>query len=255
MASRDTLRTLTAYNQIINNPLACLRDTDLQVNGLPAVADGTERTLFFAYRNNAIVIDQNQNTAAAYVGGHDDNGDVDPTFTIQRHMVISAMRGHALPVGALAGQRHEATTRVDGTGVVSDLWVTEMQNGCTVLILDWGNHDYSMFHLQPSDDNQFNAVGKKIIGAGKYSRAAYKNAWLKSEANTVVTNSANGDTPQRYIMIQSNFENVSGWVTQVIGVRDDVDFTFFRQRARGNNRLAQRLDWTTWRWWKPWSSY
>jgi hypothetical protein len=247
MTALDQANTLQAYNTLCNHPLASLGQSVLQVNGLPAVADGTARNLFFAYRNHTIVIDQVEATAYGFVGGADN------TFSIQRQMIVSAMRGSGLPVGALAGQRHAVTTRVDATVVNADLWVTEMQNGCTVLIVDWGNYDYSMFHLQPSADNQFNTAGRAVMWPGKYARSAYKNAWLRSEANTVMTNTG-GNQPERYIMVQSMFEAAGGWVTQLLGVNTGAGFNFYRQRARGNALLAERLAWTTWRWYVPWWS-
>jgi hypothetical protein len=247
MAVGDTLATIQTYNTLIQHPLATLRQALLQVNALPNVADGTANYLFFAYRNLTMAIDDSQDTARALVGG------ADITFAVQRQMVISVMRGSGLPVGALAGQRHAATTRVDAAAVNADLWVTEMQNGCTVLILDWGGGRYSMFHVQPSADNQFNDVSRAVMWPGKYAKAAYKNAWLRSESNTVVTNTG-GNAPVAYIMVQSMFEAAGGWVTQLLGVRHGAQFTFFRQRARGNAILAERLAWTTWRWYVPWWS-
>ena len=248
MAASDTLRTIQAYNTLTQHPLATLRQAVLQVNALPAVADGTPRYLFFAYRNLGIVIDEAQDTAAAMVGG---GGDI--TFAIQRLMVVSAMRGAALPVGVLAGQRHALTTRVNASTTHADLWVTEMQNGCTVLILDWGGGHYSLFHIQPSTDQQFNDLGRAVMWTGKYAKAAYKNAWLRSESNTIVTNTG-GNQPAAYIMVQSMFEAAGGWVTQLLGVRNGGQFTFYRQRARAAALRAERLAWTTWNWWVPWWS-
>ncbi|HEV7921359.1 MAG TPA: hypothetical protein VGR02_11285 [Thermoanaerobaculia bacterium] len=246
MAAFNQANTIQAYNDLNNQPLTTLRQVILQVNALPQVADGTARNLYFAYHNKGIVIDQQQNTAWQLVGGQDNS------WSIQRQMIVSVMRGSGLPVGALAGQRHAVTTRVDATTTNADFWVTEMQNGCTVLILDWGNLDYSMFHIQPSDDNQFNQVGRALMWPGRNAKAGYKNAWLRSEANTIVANTG-GNQPERYIMVQSMFEAAGGWVTQLLGV-NDIGFTFYRQRARGNALRAERLEWTTWRWYVPWWS-
>lgn len=247
MAVGDMLVTLQTYNTLIHHPLQTLQQALLQVNTLPQVADGTAGNLFFAYRNLAMAVDDDQNTAAALVGG------ADITWAVQRQMIVSAMRGSGLPVGALAGQRHAATTRVDATTTNADLWVTEMQNGCTVLILDWGGGHYSMFHIQPNADNQFNSVSRAVMWPGKYAKAAYKNAWLRSESNTVVGNTG-GNAPAAYIMVQSMFEAAGGWVTQLLGVRQGGAFTFYRQRARANAIRAERLAWTTWRWYVPWWS-
>jgi len=251
VTQRDTLRTITAYNRLTNNPLASLRDTEFNVTlfALPPLADGTETNLYFAYHNGVIAIDQNQDQARAGVGA------ADASFTIRQRMIVSGMRGTGLPVAPLPA-RYAATTRVNAATINSELWLTQVQTGCTVLILDWGNHLFSLFHIQPSNDGQFNRFGQGVIGTGRYAGAAYKNAWLRSEANTVVTNTAaGGATPQQYIMVQSMFTNVSGWITHVIGVRDVNDFLFYRQRTNVHGgRIAERLEWTTWRWYVPWWS-
>lgn len=252
MAVADRIRTINAYATFVANPLVTLTNTALVVNPLPAVADGTQHLLWFADGPNGIVIDDDQATARGWSGAANDD------CTIQRRMVLSPMRGATLPVGAVVGARHAPTTRVNAGALASELWVTEMQNGCTVLILDWGGGSYSLFHIQPSQDNQFNWLGRKIIGLGDSAMAAYKNTWLKSEANTIVTNTG-GALPQQYIMVQSMFEASRGWVTQLVGVKQGGQFTFYRQRSRMllgvTTILAERLVWTTWRWWVPWSSY
>jgi hypothetical protein len=247
MGALDQAATLQVYNALANNPVNILRQAVLQVNRLPAVADGTARNLYFAYHDHLMIIDETESTAWALAGGEDNS------WAIQRQMIVSAMRGSGLPIGALAGQRHAVTTRVDGTAVNADFCVTEMQNGCTVLILDWGNYDYSMFHLQPSEDTDFNRISKAVMWPGKYAKAAYKNAWLRSEVSTVMTNTG-GNQPVAYIMVQSMFESAGGWVTQLLGVHNGVGFDFYRQRARRQALHAERLQWTTWRSWVPWWS-
>ncbi len=252
MAIADRIHTYNAYAALVANPLATLQNTAFVVNPLPAVADGSRNLLWFAAGPNGIVIDDDQTTARGWAGGANDD------CTVQRHMLLSPMRGSALPVGAVVGARHAPTARVAAGALAPDLWVTEMQNGCTVLILDWGGGSYSLFHIQPSQDNQFNRLGQQIIGLGDIAMAAYKNAWLKSEANSIVTNTGGG-TPQRYIMVQSMFEASRGWTNQLVGVKHGASFTFYRQRAMMNGGvvtlIAQRLVWTTWRSWLPWSSY
>lgn len=252
MAVADRIRTINVYTNLVANTLQELQNTSLVVNGLPAVVDGTQAQLWFASGPGGIVIDDDQNQARGFSGAANDD------CTIQRYMIVSPMRGATLPVGAVVGARHAATAQVAAGGLAADLWVTEMQNGCTVLILDWGGGTYSLFHIQPSQENQFNWLGRKIIGIGDSAMATYKNAWLKSEANTIVTNTGLG-VPQRYIMVQSMFEASRGWVTQLLGVKHGGNFTFYRQRSRMAlgvvTNLAERLVWTTWRSWLPWSSY
>jgi hypothetical protein len=260
VSHRDTLRTISAYNRLVNAPLSSLRDTEFNVQlfALPPVADGTEVNLYFAYRNGVMAIDQNQDQACAVVGAPVDHTlTFDYTFTIRQRMIVSGMRGARLAVGAGLGARHVATNRVNGATINSELWVTQAQTGCTVLLLDWGNHQFSMFHIEPSRADQFNRFGQGLIGASGYAGAAYKNAWLRSEANTVVNNSAiAGAMPRQYIMVQSEFSNVGGWTTHVIGVRDVNDFLFYRQRTHAGTRamIGERLEWTTWRSYVPWWS-
>ena len=251
LAFTDHIHTVGTYANLLAHPLQTLQGTAFAVNGLPAVADGTVNQLWFGVGAGGIVVDNVRGTAWAFAGGTNND------CAIPRNMVVSPMRGALLPVGAVVGARHAATAVVAAGGLACDLWVTEMQNGCTVLILDWGAGSYSLFHIQPSQDNQFNWLGQKIFALGDSAMAGYKNAWLKSEANTIVANT--GGVPQRYIMVQSMFEAASGWVTQLLGMRNAGQFTFYRQRSIMNVGVvtlrAERLNWTTWRSYLPWSSY
>jgi len=169
-------------------------------------------------------------------------------------MVVSPMRGNTLPVGGGVGGRHQATGLLNAVGAGAALWVTEMQTGCTVLIVDWGGGQYSLVHLQPSQDTQFNTVGQAILNAGSLARNAYQNIWLKREMTTVVQNTAGA--PQRYIMIQSMFETARGSVTQVLGIFQGGQFEFYRQRQTPPAaRVAEHLQWSTWRSYMPYFSY
>jgi hypothetical protein len=252
MAENDILATIHMYAHLGANPLATLQTTPLNVNRLPDVADGTPHVLWFGVGDEGIVIDMDRQTARGLSGGVNDD------CTIQRQMILSPMRGARLHVGAVAGGRHAPTVRVLAGLLPCHLWVTQIQTGCTVVILDWGGGSYSLFHIQPSEDNQFNMLGKKIIDFGDFGLAGYKNAWLKQEAKTIVTNTG-GPVPQQYIMVQSLFEASKGGFTQILGVKHGNQFTFYRQRKKDEgdeiHLRAERLKWSTWRWWVPWSSY
>jgi hypothetical protein len=247
MPVQDRIYTTNTFDALVANPLNTLQNNDLVVNGLPVANDGTVHNLWFAARGISMAIDQSDVLAAGLVTGP-------PDCSIQRAMVVSPMRSNALPPGALPGNRHEATGQLNPGAVGANLWVTEMQTGCTILIADWGGGLYSMIHLQPSQDQQFNQVGQAVLNAGETARNAYQNAWLKQEVTTIMENT--GPAPQSYIMIQSMFETARGNVTQVIGVRNGNQFQFFRQRQTPPaTRVVEQLQWTPWRTYVPYSSY
>lgn len=243
MPNSDTQATMRVYQRLLGDPLNILQQHDLVVSPLPAVRDGTAAQLFFAAGIHGIAIDPQQDGAASLAGCHVDG-------SIQQTMLVSAARGHALPVGAGAGARHQATRRSAAT---HDLWVTELQTGCSVLILDWGSNQYSMIHLQPSADNQFNRLGRAILGASTFSYNAYKNSWLRSELTTIVGNT--GGTPQHYILVQSMFDASRDIFVQVIGVRRNGRFEFYRQTRHGETLRAEHLAWSGWYSLLPYRSY
>jgi hypothetical protein len=249
--------TMEVYQDLLARPVQTLINTEISINGLPAVPDGTEADMWFAAARGAVVIDEDCDTAWRYVGAESARS------ATQKKMVISKMRGFGLTRGTLQGERYGATGKVDTGAITADLWVTEVQSGCTVLILDWGADEYSMVHLQPSEDNQFNWAGQLLMGLGGYTsrvtgpdlfKNLYKNSWLSRESNRVV--GTTGGTPNRYIMVQSMFEASRSHVTQVIGIRAGRTFNFFRQIPIDvRTRRAEALRWSTWYIWLPFFSY
>lgn len=230
---------------------------ELTVNSLPAVGEGVEGDLWFAADRGAICIDANRDMAWNVVNAQSARS------ATQKKMVVSRMRPFTLTNGTGPGGRYAATSIVDAGTLTADLWVTENQTGCTVMALDWGGGQYSMVHLQPSDDQQFNWLGRKVIGLDDWTRPVmpegayqslfrglYKNTWLSREMNWVV--GTTGGTPQRYIMVQSMFESSRRHVTQVIGVRNGRSFSFYRQIPINlHMRRAEQLRWTAWSRWFP----
>jgi len=248
MAIQDAFHSIQVYNDLLQNPVTVLQQYHLTVNTLPAVNGATALNVWIAAYGTDIVIDQSAATAAAMPGGPAD-------CAVQRSMIVSPMRGHQLPVGAGIGGRHRAAEIFNaGAAAGANLWVTELQSGCTVLVLDWGASRYSLVHLQPSTDAQFNRVGRAIVSSGDTALSAYKNVWLKQEMTSVVNNTALG-SPQRYIMIQSMFEASRGTGTQVIGIRHGTAFRFYRQRQSGNVLRAEELNWSTWYSYVPYMTY
>lgn len=241
MPNHHRVQSTLVYQGLLSNPRNILRQMAFSVNALPGGADGAASNLFFAVGANGMVVDQVAATAAALANVHVDGA-------IQKTMLVSNMRGYNLAVGI--GGRHQPTNAV---AAGADLWVTEMQTGCTVLIIDWGGNQYSLMHLQPSDDAQFNRLGRGIINLSNFTRSSYKNAWLKSESTTIVGNT--GGAPQYYIMIQSMFDASSGRAVQVVGVRRHGKFEFYRQKQYGNNLTLDHLAWCGWYSYLPYRSY
>jgi hypothetical protein len=248
MAIQDAFHSIQVYNNLLQNPLTVLQQYNLTVNTLPAVNGATALNVWIAVYGADIVIDRSAVMAAAMPGGPAD-------CAVQRSMIVSPMRGHHLPVGLGVGGRHRAAEIFNaGAAAGANLWVTELQTGCTVIVLDWGASRYSLVHLQPSTDGQFNRLGQAIVRSGDTALSAYKNLWLKQEMTSVVNNTALG-SPQRYIMIQSMFDASRGTNTQVIGVRHGTAFRFYRQRQVGNGPIAEELNWSTWYSYVPYFSY
>ena len=248
MALADALHSMQVYNNLLANPVVTLQNNDLEVQNLPAVPCASVRNLWFAAFGTTMVIDQASAMAAALAAGPMGPQDC----AVQRSMVVSPMRGFGLPVGAGAGARHQATGILNAAATAANLWVTEIQTGCTVLIVDWGAGQYSVTHLQPSQDAQFNMLGRALMWTSNFAHNAYKNTWLKQEMTSVVGNTVGA--PQRYIMIQSMFETARGPVTQVIGIRNGAQFTFYRQRTAAA-RVVEQLQWSTWYAYLPYFSY
>lgn len=247
MSVAERIFTTNTWTALLANPVATLGNCDLQVNQLPAVADGTVQAMWFAAAPPlppwpaVIAIDSAEATANGVVGINDG--------ALQRQMVLSPMRSHVLVPG-LAGRHQITQRRVAG---VIPLWITELQTGCSVLILDWGAAGYSMVHMQPSTDAQFNRFGRLLLSTGDLARNSYKNFWLKQELTSVVANT--GGVPLRYILVQSMFDASRNRPVQVIGILQAGQFNFYRQRSAPGGRTAQHLQWTAWNAYVPYWGY
>ncbi|WP_175649976.1 hypothetical protein [Pseudomonas sp. Marseille-P9899] len=249
MAEEDAQYSKEIYEALLQNPMSVLQQVSIVINSLDPLSTPMVRTLAFAAKGITIVIDKSPITASSIL-----KREVDAA--IERPMVVSPMRGHGLPVGSGVGGRHQAAEVFDATVGEEQLWVTELQTGCTTLMLDWGSSRYSLVHLQPSEDEQFNRASKAIMWVGNKTTYAYKNTWLKQEMTTVVNNTTTTkSTPQRYIMVQSMFESSRKHSTQVIGIRRRTEFDFYRQRRVGSKNVVEKLTWSTWRSYLPYFSY
>lgn len=234
------------YKALCDNPLGVLRNYILNVNYLPKFSCATSQELWFAAHEDFIAV-RTENSVASSVAGKNED------IAIKKPMIVSSMRSLDLPVGVAEKERHQVAGTFDVSAGNQDLWVTEMQTGCTTLALDWGGKRYSFLHLQPSAKDQFNRLGQIIISTHNFANDLYKNTWLKREMTTIV--SAAKDIPKRYIMVQSLFENGRGNQTQVVGVRNKTDFVFYRQIQKGNTLFAEELKWSAWCSYLPFFSY
>lgn len=141
-------------------------------------------------------------------------------------------------------------------------WVTDIQTGCSVLILDWGGNNITMTHLQPHKDETFSRFSQKVIFSIDYFRRLYKNMWLRFNLaeSTENTSLRYRSVPRRYILIQSEF---SEWNlnTQVIGIkRHNAPITFYMQQyARytmpPENITVRKLEWSTYHEYLPYIGY
>ncbi|MCU1724241.1 hypothetical protein [Pseudomonas sp. 5P_5.1_Bac1] len=249
MAEEDAQYSKKVYDGLLQNPLSVLKQASIEVNSLDPAGSPMVRTLAFAAAGTNIVIDKSPMIASGMLK-------IEIDGAIERPMIVSPMRGHGLPVGNGVGDRHQAAEVFDATVGEEQLWVTELQTGCTTLMLDWGRSRYSLVHLQPSEDAQFNRASQAIMWVGNKTTYAYKNTWLKQEMTTVVNNTTTTkSTPQRYIMVQSMFESSRKHSTQVIGIRRKTEFDFYRQRRVDNKNVVEKLTWSTWRSYLPYFSY
>ncbi|HET9957199.1 MAG TPA: hypothetical protein VFQ61_22030 [Polyangiaceae bacterium] len=154
--------------------------------------------------------------------------------------------------GAGLAQRLAASPRF-AIGGAARVWITDQQTGCTVLALDWGGGQYSMFHLLPYENAAFGALARASFFVSKAARSVIKNSSLRSEATQVVTASQNGGAPpQRYILLQSQHNINKGRLMQVVGVKRNGGWDFFRQ-VQTMTPAGPRVHSVKHAPWRPWT--
>ena len=127
-----------------------------------------------------------------------------PAFLYPNRATVSALLTATRSTTGAGLANRLAATPSFALGVGAQLWITDQQTGCTVLALDWGGNQYSMFHLLPYQDGDFKLLSRAAFWVSRTARAEIKNASMRSEATTVVNASlAGGAQPQRYILLQS----------------------------------------------------
>jgi hypothetical protein len=249
MAFIDRLNTTNIYRALTIDPVQILKRNELSVHHILGL-DTAVMQLAFCYDPGFILILPNGPMAAAMIAQN--NLDT----VIYRRMVATPMRGHGLP-NRKAATAQQGTAPINPAGV--DLWVTNLQTGCTVLILDWGGNNYSMVHLQPYTDNQYNAIGRSLLGwMSNWTfgyNCLYQIFWLKRDATQTTNNT--GNAPQRYIMVESMHAASTNRISQVIGVCNGDNWRFFLQRTlHGHLELeVQELRWTNYNNYTPYFSY
>ncbi|HEY3627508.1 MAG TPA: hypothetical protein VGL00_14540 [Terracidiphilus sp.] len=143
----------------------------------------------------------------------------------------------------------------------SQVWLTDQQTGCTVLILDWGGNQFSMVHILPYQKASYGRFMKGVMWLGGTGvEASVQNSYLRGDIGTVVNNSLGaGNPPQRYILVQSQFSLNSQQLLQLIGFAGAATWTFYAQRIQVTPmgqavHSVTKLDWQTWSRAWPWSN-
>jgi hypothetical protein len=154
--------------------------------------------------------------------------------------------------GAHLANRYAAAQRFAGGGA-AQLWITDQQTGCTVIALDWGGNQYSMFHLLPYENADFGRMARAAFAVSSFARSGIKNTSLRTDATQVVNASlAGGAQPQRYIMLQSQHNARRAQYMQSIGVNRNGGWEFYRQ-LQGRNATGFTVISAALAPWRPWN--
>ncbi|MCP1445888.1 hypothetical protein J3D54_005020 [Pseudomonas sp. GGS8] len=249
MAAADTLHARSMLHNLCTQPLGVLNANAVYVVGL-AGADTQSVPLYFGAYQGEIRISPTQHHVSTFL--NTGLPVIVPDAVVRCTGLISPMRGHI----ATTPTRLNLTAQVPAA--TNKLWVTEQQTGCSVLILKWAGNLYSMVHLQPNADNEFNRLGK-LINRSDIGMALQKNAWLRPEVAEVAEQSGNGQTPDAYILVQSLHTARRGNACQVIGININGTFNFYLQTSIRNGLTetysTQSLQWTPWIDYVPFFTY
>ncbi len=140
-------------------------------------------------------------------------------------------------------------------GAGAQLWITDQQSGCTVIALDWGGNQYSLFHLLPYQNADFGRMARAVFAVSSSARSGIKNSSLRTESTQVVNASMiGGAQPQRYIMLQSQHNARRGQYMQVLGVNRNGGWEFYRQ-MQGFNGVGFTVISVELAPWRPWNEY
>lgn len=249
MAAADSIHARDILYRLCTQPLGVLNSHAVYVDGL-AGNDTQSLPLYFGAYLGEIRLSPVKQNASTFI--NTGLGVHVPDAVVRCIGLASPMRGHI----AHTPTRLNQTAQVQAA--TNRLWVTEQQTGCSVLILKWAGNLYSMVHLQPNADNEFNWLGK-FINSFDLGLSIQKNAWLKPELTEVAEQSGNGQNPEAYILVQSLHTARKGNACQVIGINVGGNFNFYRQtsiRAGLNETYStQPLQWTPWIDYVPYLTY
>jgi len=171
--------------------------------------------------------------------------------------VLTSTRANA---GAGMANRLVGVQRFSSGQGGAQVWLTDQQTGCTVLILDWGGNQFSMVHILPYQKASYGRLMRGVMWLGGTGvEASVQNSYLRGDVGTVVNNSLAGNPPQRYILVQSQFSLNAQQLLQLIGIAGAGSWTFYVQRiqvtAMGQAvHSVSKLDWQTWSRAWPWSN-
>ncbi|ETD37997.1 hypothetical protein U724_20280 [Pseudomonas chlororaphis subsp. aurantiaca PB-St2] len=239
------------FHKLCTQPLEVLNANGVCVAGLTG-SDTQSVSLYFGAYQGEIRISPTQFLASTFIHAHTGLAMPVPDAVVRCTGLISPWRGHI----ANTPTRLHQTLQVPAAA--NKLWVTEQQTGCSVLILKWSAGLYSMVHLQPNADTEFNWLGK-LINRSDLGMAVQKNAWLKPDLTTVAELSGNGDSPEAYILVQSLHTARRGNSCQVLGINSAGSFNFYLQTnidsGVSESHSTQSLKWTPWIYYLPYLTY
>jgi hypothetical protein len=241
-AQIDQAANQTAFNLLVNNPLTFLSRTPVVCQ----VGAGHQTVLDLntgcAMNYNDELLLGNLVTAGGYPN---------------RVLVPTLQSSTRASAGPNLVNRLAVAPRF-GVAAGAQVWITDQQSGCTVIALEWGGGQFSMFHLLPYSDADWGRFARLTFSLSSTARAEMKNSNLRSEATQVATASAMGGAPPlRYIMIQSMHNTLAQRRMQTIGVQRNGGWEFYRQIQGGlvGNLRVESVDLAPWRQWSEYFYY
>ena len=221
-------RSQSAFQSLRLNPLQFLRDTVITASAGNGAATTHSIVTPFAFNEH-----QNRVRIGISAIGHPGVLNVSTLSTQTRTNVD--------PNRLTSVQRFGAN--------IADLWITDQQTGCTVLIVDWGLNQYSMAHLLPHAIQSYNRLSRGILNSSSTLTAIAKNKFLRKEATTITYNTLG--RPLRYILIQSQHAVNNQNLVQVIGISNAGRWDFYLQESRATHigfaaSNAKQLRWRDW---------
>lgn len=224
VALQEQTQSRNVLAALKNDPLGTLSQNRLQVSLVPGHQTQLQRRTPFEYNMGNIGIGA---------------GVLNTNRRIYVDAIVTPTRARNSP------NRFNALQRIPGAP--ADLWITERQTGCSVLILDWGGQ-YSMVHLAPHVISSYNQVAQFVMNSSLFLYAEAQRASLKPEMTQVVNASKiGGANPHSYIFIQSNHAAINMQSLNLIGIKNNVSWSFYLQQIIPPSTMnVKLLSWTSW---------